>query len=118
MHLLFRACAEVGERLILEQPQTHNVLILGIGNPLCGDDGAGARAADLLADRCLPDGVHVQFAGTPGWGLSAWMEGWPSVILVDAVEMGASPGEWRRFQLKGTQLVDGQNRRCRECFRS
>jgi len=36
--------------------------------------------------------------GLPGWGLPSWLEGWSNLILVDAVDMGASPGEWRCFR--------------------
>jgi hydrogenase maturation protease len=72
-------------------------LVLGIGNPLCGDDGLGPRAVELLAAGGLPQGVVAQEAGTPGFGLVSWMEGWNRVILVDAVKMGLPPGSWRRL---------------------
>ena len=39
-------------------------LILGIGNPLMGDDGAGIMAARMLAESKLPDNVKVLEAGT------------------------------------------------------
>ena len=80
-----------------------DTLVLGIGNPLCGDDGAGIRVVEMLKQRELPLGVQVMEAGLPGWGLPTWLDGWQSVILVDAVEMGASPGTWRLFQLRSTQ---------------
>jgi hydrogenase maturation protease len=82
-----------------------DVLILGIGNPLMGDDGVGIRVAELLADKNLPDGVTVQEAGLPGWGLPSWLEGRSNVILVDAVEMGALPGAWKRFRPGDLRVV-------------
>ena len=78
-------------------------LVLGVGNPLCGDDGVGARVIEMLAQpasisgRALPPGTCVQDAGLPGWGLPSWLEGWQRVFLVDAVDMGLEPGTWRRF---------------------
>lgn len=72
-------------------------LILGVGNPLCGDDGVGARLVETLAGRPLPPDVQVLDAGTPGWALPAWLEGWQTVLLVDAVDLGLAPGRWRRF---------------------
>lgn len=81
-----------------------DVLVLGFGNQLYGDDGAGIRVVQILANRSLPPGVHVELAGLPGWGLPSWLEGWKSVILVDAVDMGLSPGEWRRFSLPEVRL--------------
>lgn len=79
-----------------------NTLVIGIGNPFQGDDGVGVRAAELLANESLPPGVQVQELGTPGWGLVNAMEGWQRVILIDAVQMGAEPGAWRR--LLGDQI--------------
>lgn len=84
-------------------------LILGIGNPLQGDDGAGVRAAEMLAERELPADVTVEDAGTPGWGLPALLEGWSSVILVDAVQMGRTPGAWRRFDPDDVRLIADNN---------
>jgi hydrogenase maturation protease len=72
-------------------------LVLGIGNPLQGDDGLGVRAVEMLAEREVPQEVTIQDAGTPGLGLAAWLDGWPRVILVDAVNMGKPPGTRRRF---------------------
>ena len=83
----------------------HDVLILGIGNPLMGDDGVGIRVAELLAETKLPDGVTVQEAGLPGWGLPSWLEGRSNVILVDAVQMDAAPGAWKRFRPDDLRVV-------------
>ena len=82
----------------LDRTVRSEVLILGVGNVLCGDDGAGIRLAELLIERPLPKGVHVEQAGLPGLGLPSWLDGHPTVILLDAVEMGCFPGEWRRFE--------------------
>jgi hydrogenase maturation protease len=72
-------------------------LILGVGNPLMGDDGAGIEAVRLLAEAPLPGNITVKEAGTPGWGLVEWIKDWPSVVIVDAVQMGLKPGEWQCF---------------------
>ncbi|GIK08621.1 MAG: membrane protein [Anaerolineaceae bacterium] len=82
-----------------------DVLILGIGNPLMGDDGVGIRAAETLARSELPEGVTVQEAGLPGWGLPSWLEGRSRVILVDAVQMDAAPGAWKRFRFGDLRLA-------------
>jgi hydrogenase maturation protease len=81
-----------------------DTLILGVGNALCGDDSVGPRLVELLAKRALPPGVLVQDAGLPGWGLPTWLEGWRSVFLVDAVEMGLAAGCWRRFRPEDVKL--------------
>jgi hydrogenase maturation protease len=86
-----------GARREVEAGAHKDVLILGVGNVLCGDDGLGLRVAEMLAHRSLPPGVRVEAAGLPGWGLGAWLEGWAKVILVDAARLGLKPGEWKRF---------------------
>jgi len=81
----------------VNRAHSDEILILGVGNPLLGDDGAGIRAIEMLLDRELPPNITIQDVGTPGWGLPSFLEGHSSVILVDAVQMGAAPGTWRRF---------------------
>ena len=81
-----------------------DLLVLGIGNPLMGDDGFWNQVIELLAERDLPPNVKIEDAGLPGWGLPAWFEGWANVILVDAVQMGQSPGSWRRFRPEEVRL--------------
>lgn len=80
------------------------VLILGVGNPLMGDDGAGIRAVELLEQANLPDHIQVQEIGTPGWGLGAWFEGQTAVVLIDAVQMGLEPGAWKKIDLSQSRL--------------
>jgi hydrogenase maturation protease len=84
------------------------ILVLGVGNPLCGDDGAGNRVAELLINQKLPEGVQVVEAGTPGLELPLWLEGWSSVVLVDAVNMGLTPGSWQRFSPDDIQILNAE----------
>lgn len=82
-----------------------DVLVLGIGNLLMGDDGAGIRLVEMLSEVDLPPNVKVRKAGLPGWSLPSWFEGQSSVILVDAMHMGKTPGSWRRFAPEEMQIV-------------
>jgi hydrogenase maturation protease len=82
-------------------------LVIGIGNPLQGDDGLGVRATQMLEGKNLPANVQVEELGTPGWGLLARMEGWPRVVVIDAVQMGMAPGDWKRLSLNEAHLVSG-----------
>lgn len=72
-------------------------LILGLGNPLRGDDGIGPRLVAELNRRGLPDGVMAVDGGVRGLDLLHLLEGWDRVIIVDAAEMGRRPGEVVRF---------------------
>lgn len=86
------------------------ILILGLGNPLQGDDGVGCRVVKALDARALPDTVEVMDGGTPGIGLLNLLEGRARVILVDAAEMGLAPGEFRRFTADQVTLVGSAQR--------
>ena len=86
-------------------PGPEDVLVLGVGNPLSGDDAAAARVLELLQERRLPPHVFIQEAGTPGLALPIWLEGWRSVVLVDAVDLGGAPGSWRRFAPEEVRMI-------------
>jgi hydrogenase maturation protease len=73
------------------------VLVLGLGNPLLGDEGIGVRVVEELKGLELPDGVTVAEGGTAGLGLMGLMEGYQQVIIVDAADMGHAPGHLVRF---------------------
>ena len=74
-----------------------SILVLGLGNPLQGDDGVGCRIAEALARQTLPEDVEVMDGGTPGWQLLNLVEGRRRVIIVDAAEMGERPGTIKAF---------------------
>jgi hydrogenase maturation protease len=69
------------------------VLVLGIGNELLGDDGAGVVAARRLAGVPIP-GLEVLDGGTLGLMLMPYIAGRQAVLVFDAVS-GAhgTPGE-------------------------
>jgi hydrogenase maturation protease len=70
------------------------VLVAGVGNVLRRDDGFGVAVAQrLLAAGTLPDGVDVLETGTGGLSIvQQLMDGYASLIVVDAVDRGAEPG--------------------------
>lgn len=69
------------------------VLVLGLGNLLCGDDGAGVIAVHRLRSRYeLPAGVRVVDGGTLGLDLLALIAASDRAILVDAVRGDGPPG--------------------------
>ncbi len=74
-----------------------HTLILGLGNPLLGDEGIGTRVIEELRGLGLPAGVAVVEGGTAGLGLISLMEGYQRVIIVDAADMGRPPGQVVRF---------------------
>ena len=86
------------------------ILILGLGYPLQGDDGVGCYIAEQLMQRELPDEVEAMDGGTPGIGLLNLFEGRTRVIIIDAAEMSAAPGEWKRFRAQEVALTGSAER--------
>lgn len=69
------------------------LLIACIGNIFLGDDAFGVEVARRLAAIDLPEGVRAVDFGIRGIDLTyALMDGYESVILVDATPRGGQPG--------------------------
>ena len=70
------------------------VLVAGVGNIFRADDGFGPAVAARLAALPLPSGVRVWDVGIRGVHLAYDIldGGYESVIIVDAVSRGATPG--------------------------
>jgi hydrogenase maturation protease len=76
-----------------------DLLVLGLGNPLCGDDGAGVAAVARLRERYeAPPGVIVLDGGTLGLSLLPHLRQARSVILVDAIAADAPAGTLVRVE--------------------
>lgn len=67
-------------------------LVLGIGNVLRKDDGAGIRVIELLQERGLPESVRLLDGGTAGLDLLPYLEGADRIIVVDALLSGDPAG--------------------------
>jgi hydrogenase maturation protease len=69
------------------------VLVLGIGNLLIGDEGVGCKAAEELCRRyILPDSVTCVDGGTAGFELLTMIDNKDHVILIDALRNDRPPG--------------------------
>ena len=73
-------------------------VILGIGNVLLTDDGAGVHAARLLAGALEErTDVEVVDAGTLSFTLAPLLAGARRLIVLDAARLGAAAGTVRCF---------------------
>lgn len=88
----------------------HSTLIVGVGNPLQGDDGVGIRVIEELEKREWPAHVEVMDGGMPGVGLVNLLQGRARVIIIDAAEMGRRPGEIVRFRADEVRLTGSSER--------
>jgi hydrogenase maturation protease len=73
------------------------VLVVGFGNTLAGDDGAGLGVAEGLLRRALLEGVRVEIAGSDSLRLPDLWAGESEVWLVDALIRGEPPGTVHRL---------------------
>ena len=77
-------------------------LVIGLGNPLRGDDGFGVLAAGNLMDR---EDIDCQVLhGNATEILAAW-HGYERVLILDAIDVkGEHPGTLREINLKKEAL--------------
>ena len=69
------------------------ILVAGVGNIFCGDDGFGSTVAQRLATESLPPGVELRDYGIRGVHLAyQLLDGYDVLVLIDAVERGGPPG--------------------------
>lgn len=69
------------------------IVVIGLGNPLMGDDGFGIAVLERLRARyVLPAGVELVDGGTWGLNLLPVIEDAQVVILIDAIDAGLAPG--------------------------
>lgn len=69
-----------------------DVLILGIGNYLMGDEGVGVHFVRRLEHEEFPERVDLLDGGTAGLMLMESLESYDRVIMVDATLDGNPPG--------------------------
>lgn len=100
----------LGEALNLHGAR--EVVVIGCGNPLRGDDAFGPALIQRLWNEGVPDGVHLVDGGTGGMDVAFKMRDAEHVIVVDAATTGSAPGTV--FRVPGEQLehlppVDGMH---------
>jgi hydrogenase maturation protease len=74
-----------------------NVVVIGVGNELRGDDGAGLEAARRVRESELPASVTVHLHEGEAVGLLELWDGADAAVLVDTVRSGAPPGTIHRL---------------------
>lgn len=81
------------------QSHADRVLVAGVGNIFLGDDGFGPEVLKVLADGRFPDGVVCSDFGIRGVHLAyELLEGYDTLVLVDAVSTGEPPGTVSLFE--------------------
>jgi hydrogenase maturation protease len=76
-------------------------LVIGLGNPILGDDGVGWKIAEEVSSAVgQRSSIEVDTAALGGLSLMERLLGYDRVVLVDSMETGQGPvGSVRKFPL-------------------
>jgi hydrogenase maturation protease len=89
------------------------VIVIGLGNTLMSDEGAGVRVVHRLSDFAgeFPS-VDFAEAGTGGMSILHLIRGKDKAIFIDCARMGEEPGVIRKFtpqEIKSTKVLMHQS---------
>ena len=83
---------------VAEETPTGNALVLGIGNVLLSDDGAGVKLVERLQSELGAEAATFIDGGTIGFALLSYVEATDSMLVVDAAELDSTPGTVALFE--------------------
>ncbi len=63
-------------------------IVVGVGNPICGDDAVGLHVVRMLRQRIDDPGVDVEEAMTGGLPLVERLAGYDRAVIVDSIRDG------------------------------
>ncbi|HHF98069.1 MAG TPA: hydrogenase maturation protease [Candidatus Aerophobetes bacterium] len=100
MPLLDIEFAESKMQTMSENKKTkQNILVVGAGNILLGDEGIGIHVIRELEKLTLPDNVEIMDIGVFSLSLISHITGKEKVIIIDALKSGGSPGSIYRLSV-------------------
>jgi hydrogenase maturation protease len=85
-------------------PDPCELLVIGCGNILRGDDAVGPVLVRHLFTRGVPQGVRLVDGGTAGMDVAFGMRGAQRVVIVDASATGATAGTI--YRVPASELTD------------
>jgi len=78
--------------LVVDTPINMKLLIIGLGNPILGDDGVGwAIAQQVAKNHAGNQSIEVDCLSLGGLSLMERMTGYKRVILIDSIHTGQHP---------------------------
>lgn len=86
-------------------------IIVGIGNPILGDDGIGIHVVRTLKKQLTNDSsLCIEEAYTGGMNLLDLLKGYERAILIDAVSFSQmNPGIVKQYALDSFQTIHANN---------
>jgi len=76
------------------------LVVIGVGNILCSDEGVGVHIVNELQRTMLPPKVAVYDCGTSGIAVLEAMDGAHKAIIIDAVSSEGEPGTVYLYTLR------------------
>ncbi len=67
------------------------LLVIGLGNPLLGDDGVGWKVVEALQPHLAQAGIETDLLAGGGLSLMERLIGYGSAIIVDSIYTGRQP---------------------------
>jgi hydrogenase maturation protease len=83
--------------------------IIGLGNPLRGDDGIGPAVLEQLATGMKVPGCELVMAGSDAFTVLEHLVSGERMIIVDCARMGSEPGTVARFDISAVNLYQADN---------
>jgi hydrogenase maturation protease len=68
-------------------------MVLGLGNPIFGDDGVGLRVIEELQKQVQNPDITIEGAELAGLDMLEKLSGYDRVIIIDAIQTGGRVGE-------------------------
>lgn len=88
---------------------TATTLVVGLGNPILGDDGLGWRVAEQVREHFDSPDVAVLCLSLGGLALMEHLVGYRRAVIVDAMTTGAPSGTLYRLDARGMDALDAQH---------
>jgi hydrogenase maturation protease len=85
-----------------------DVLILGVGNILLGDEGVGVHVIRELEKKKLPGTIELVDAGTALFSILHLLKKRKKIVVIDAAKGGKRPGTI--YRILPCQIKNGHNR--------
>ena len=85
-----------------------NVIIVGVGNRLLGDEGVGLHVIDNLSQIPMPSNVDVVDCGCDLLNLVSYLNEPQKIIIIDTIRAGGKPGKIYRFDYDELQITQAQ----------
>lgn len=86
-----------------------NILVLGIGNILLADEGAGIHVIRKLESLALPTNIELLEGGTGGLDLIFYLRGRDKIVIIDCVNIEDKPGSIYRLTLEDLEKAVSVN---------